>query len=409
MSANRKRLTETSVLSLPVKRAAYRVWDAGTDAARGLHVLVQPTGTRTFRVMWRYPGSSMDRNTKLGRVGDMTLDEARIRAREVRRKAVNGEDPKQSDPANSTLFKSCVETWTSAQKNGKGRVSADKTCKWVLTRTKVWHDRPIATIKAPEIERLLHDVRDGTKGTKPAPYASLRLFAHLRAVFRWRLKAATPMADMEQPWHGAKRRTRDWFKGTKADDAIRELWRFADQIGGNHGGFIKLLIVTGKRRSIVQTMRWDDIDVWFWTPPPGTKNKRNHAIPLPKLAQRILGDLTLCTDKPRTGRVLKPIEEQLLSAKVKATTGIDTFFWHGIRHVIETKLAELRVPPHLRDQLLDHASERGAGKGYDHWEYRDEMLEALELWCAHIESLIAEPQWQANLRRRVQRQAENVA
>jgi hypothetical protein len=42
MPANRKRLTETTVTNLPTKRKAYRVWDAGAECVRGLHVLVQP-------------------------------------------------------------------------------------------------------------------------------------------------------------------------------------------------------------------------------------------------------------------------------------------------------------------------------------------------------------------------------
>lgn len=78
--------------------------------------------------MWRYPGSVSDHNTKLARVGDITLEEARNRAREVRRKAANGEDPTHADPVNSNLFKGCVETWTSAQKNSKMLVSADTSC-----------------------------------------------------------------------------------------------------------------------------------------------------------------------------------------------------------------------------------------------------------------------------------------
>ena len=34
------------------------------------------------------------------------------------------------------------------------------------------------------------------------------------------------------------------------------------------------------------------------------------------------------------------------------------------------------------------AAQRGTGKEFDHWEYRDERTEALELWCTHIERLL---------------------
>ena len=34
---------------------------------------------------------------------------------------------------------------------------------------------------------------------------------------------------------------------------------------------------------------------------------------------------------------------------------IADFLPHALRHTMETKLAELKVPPHIRDLLLDHA------------------------------------------------------
>jgi hypothetical protein len=59
-----------------------------------------------------------------------------------------------------------------------------------------------------------------------------------------------------------------------------------------------------------------------------------------------------------------------------------------LRHTLETRLAELKVLPHIRDLVLDHAPHRGAGGGYDHHHYRDEMAEALEKWAKHIESVV---------------------
>jgi hypothetical protein len=51
---NLKKLTEDNVRKLPVKRRPYYAWDAGTDAARGLGVLVLPTGTRSFRCVFYF-------------------------------------------------------------------------------------------------------------------------------------------------------------------------------------------------------------------------------------------------------------------------------------------------------------------------------------------------------------------
>ena len=86
--------------------------------------------------------------------------------------------------------------------------------------------------------------------------------------------------------------------------------------------------------------------------------------------------------------MLDPFNVNGLAREVRQHIGVADFLWHGIKHIVESKLAELRVPPHIRDMLLDHSAQRGAGKGYDHFEYLDERRAALEQWCAHIESLV---------------------
>ena len=135
------------------------------------------------------------------------------------------------------------------------------------------------------------------------------------------------------------------------------------------------------------SMRWGAIsEAWDWMPPPGKKNKRLHPLPLPKLAQRVLIGLKPKDAKP-DDLVFSSINWRLQS-RVKRLSGIEDFFPHAIRHTVETKLAELRVPPHVRDLLLDHASTRGSGGDYDHWDYRDEKLAAMKLWADYIERLV---------------------
>jgi len=41
--------------------------------------------------------------------------------------------------------------------------------------------------------------------------------------------------------------------------------------------------------------------------------------------------------------------------KVQKLSCIADFFPHALRHTMETKLAKLKVSPHIRDLLLDHA------------------------------------------------------
>lgn len=389
---HRKRLDERSVLNLGTRRRAYRVWDVGPDAARGLHILVQPTGTRSYRVRYRFKGSPTEHNLLIGRVGVVSLEEARAKAFEVHRAAARGDDPAAGDPVRSDTFKVCVETWTQNEQQGRKEcASAEATKVYLLTACERWHNRPIGTLRYAEIDDLLSAKR------RQAPYSAVRIHAHLKTMFKWCVRtqriAVSPMAEMPKPWLGAKARSRPWFEGEKADAVIASLWHAADELGGAAGRFIKLLLITGKRRRAIETIRWDHIDKhWYWRPTIGTKTKRCHPIPLPKLAQRVL------SPRGDEGRVLGPLDIPGLSNQVRKMIELPDFIWHGVRHMVETKLGELRVQPHIRDMLLDHAPVRGSGKDYDHGTYRAEQLEALEIWCAHIERLVAPAQGVAVLR-----------
>ena len=82
---------------------------------------------------------------------------------------------------------------------------------------------------------------------------------------------------------------------------------------------------------------------------------------------------------------------------IRKASGLSDFIPHGTRHIAESKMAQLRVPEHIRHRLFDHVPNRGSGKTYDHFEYQDEMRDAVELWAAHIMQLVT-PQGVARLR-----------
>jgi integrase len=390
MSANRKRLNEANVLTLQLKPKTYRVWDRfDRDSAPGLHALVQPSGTKSYRVIYKLDGQSLERSVQVGRVGEVTLKQARAKAREVRALAADGTDIKSSDPKRSETFKSCVEHWVKDRTAKKPRVSDEKVMQFVLGSTKAWHDRAVRTIRPKEIETLLADKRDNGRSGRGAKYAAVQLYTHLRTLFAWLAKhhnvEPNPMLKVEKPWQGAQRRERTWFHGTHADDAIVKLWRLAERVGGDRGKFLQLLIVTGKRRATVENMKWQDIDRdWYWRPPQRSKSKKNIPIVLPQLARQILGG-----HRYVKGRVLF-VDQRALAKDIRDNTDLEGFIFHGVRHVIATKLKELRVDADIRRLVCDHEPYNDVHADYEHGDYREEMLEASERWCSHVQRLIGE-------------------
>lgn len=427
--ANRKKLKEENVRKLPVRKSQYRVWDAGTDAARGLCVLVSPAGAKTYMSTYYFPGSVKTHSRSLGRVGEMMLQEARDQCRLDRRAAKRGIDPKADDPTKSSTWAEAVDQFVRSEQEGrkKNSPSTVKEARRVLLKLSnpthrgfsdeekerhkhPWLTRPIATIRREEIEELLELVRDGDKsqGLKPRPYLANSLYGRLCTFFAWCAKRdkvkVSPMLSIDKPWEGAERRSRVWFSGSAADDAIKALWRAADTMGGTEGKYLKLLLLVGKRKTALAEMKWEHIDdTWFWTPPkPTGENKRLHPIPLSVYAQRLL--------HPRKAKgFVFPgdddghiyVNGSWLQNMIIKASGLEDYFHHGVRHLVETKMAALRtekkkpddrtrplILPHIRDMLLDHRPKRGSGADYDHHDYIDDMRDAMELWAAYVAKLV---------------------
>jgi integrase len=330
----------------------------------------------------------------LGRVGEMTLAEARKRTLAARAKSREGFDPKADNVTRSDDFKSAVEDYVRDYQIGdKNNATALECQRLLLKACAEWHHRPVGTIRAQEIKQLTRSIRDGDgNGLKPKKYLANKVFSVLSTFFSWcahsdggKIKAS-PMVGLTKPF--AKEQPRERFFN---DQEIIAIWRAADKIGGVEGRFLKMLLLTGKRKGALAAMRWQEIDdKWFWKAPKSEhKNKRLHPIPLPSLAQRVLGQRQAQGYVfPGPVEATHYIDDSALSRKVRHESAIDDFYPHALRHTAETRLAELGVAPHIRDLLFDHRSARGAGSGYDHYTYGKEMREAMETWASHIEKLV---------------------
>ena len=215
----------------------------------------------------------------------------------------------------------------------------------------------------------------------------------MRTFFDWCAKPeigkikTSPMIGLKKPFDKERPRERSFN-----DDEIVKIWRAANKIGGVEGRFVQALLLTGKRKGALSRMRWEHINAaWFWDPPSSesTKNKRLLPVPLSALTQSVIGK------RQPNGYVFPGPTEHThyqddgsLRKQVRRESGIADFFPHALRHTVETKLAELRVPPHIRDLLFDHQPQRGSGARYDHHAYGDEMRESIEAWAGYVANLV---------------------
>lgn len=391
---------------------------------RGFGVQASYGGTRSFFIMGRVGGKKVRVTLKppydpAGKKG-LSLKEAHEKAEPIIKQFAAGDDPrmvrqqeraeevKQRADTYGKAVEDFIEKFHQSKKKNRTSKESMRLLLWPRggkppgrdTEIDVdghqWRDRPVSEITKRNIVDLLDTIMKDDKG-----YTANRVYAAMNTFFKWcvsRDKIPTsPMKDVERPFDGERARDRVFD-----EKEIKALWGAADELGRYPGAFLKMLMLTGKRRSAALAMRWDEIsDDWIWTPSADkqSRTKRTFKTPLPPLAVQILKGLTPVKGNPFVfvgrgdGKHLDAGSP--LQGRVKKESGVEDFLFHAIRHTVETKLAEgwkidgemYRVPPHIRDLVLDHVPLRGSGAGYDHYDYADEIRETLEAWADRLEHI----------------------
>lgn len=401
------------------------------DKLTGFGVRITAGGTRSFILRYWYndPNSEHRKASEyrytIGEYGsEWSVAAARRVAEEWRRKmgkglghpmeGRHGRRKAVKAKREGETFKEAVEDYVARVQEGeRGNATAGEVKRALLKACEDWKGRALVSIEPKDIRALLEALRDGNKDEReePRPYLANRIYAYLKTFFAWCAEPgidkvkASPMLGLRRPWAGEETRDRVF-----TDAEIKKLWKAADEISSTAGAYLKVLMLTGKRKGALAAMKWAEIDDdGVWSPPVDPrrrkKNKRLHGIPLPALARRIIAPLKPAADAENPSEYVFPGRHKGsclypgsdLAADIKDKSGITDFYFHALRHTCETRLAELGVAPHIRDMLMDHAPARGAGAGYDHHHYGKEMRAALDLWAEHIGKLVA-PQGVAVLR-----------
>jgi hypothetical protein len=179
-----KALTDVSIRNLkpdPIRRR--EVPDPG---ARGLYVLIQPSGKRGFAVRYR-DGNGRPCKLTLGPWPALTLSAARKSAADALHEVARGKDPakakqdakiKAAEARADTLAAVCASYLK--REGGKLRTIDQRVS--ILNRLvyPAMGDRPIGSIKRSEVVYLLDTIED-TSGARMADVA----LAVLRRIFNW--------------------------------------------------------------------------------------------------------------------------------------------------------------------------------------------------------------------------------
>jgi integrase len=374
-------------------------------AVPGLAVRVMPSGSYSFVLVARYPGSRNPTRRSLGAYGALTLEQARAKARSWLELIHRGVDPehREAQERQAALRKQANSFAAVAEEFIKRHVS--KTRKAAVVERELrrefiarWGARPITDITQHDVVAVIDEVVD-----RDAPYQAHNLLGHVRTLFNWAIARGI---------YGLERSPCDRLKpaaviGKKqartrvlSDDEIRAFWRAAESLGYPYSPLFHFLLLTGQRKSEVAEARWSEFDLAknLWTIPAARmKADAAHVVPLTAEAIAVLEPLprfdrgnhlfsTTFGKRPVNG-FSKAKERLDHSMEAELGGAPDPFVIHDIRRTVRTHLSGLPVPELVRELVIAH-TKPGLHKVYDQHAYLDEKRQALELWAARLRAIV---------------------
>ncbi|XLS12545.1 recombinase family protein (plasmid) [Bradyrhizobium sp. RDM4] len=221
----------------------------------------------------------------------------------------------------------------------------------------------------------------------------------LSALFTWahrqRLVELNPCKSVAPP-HLPSARDR-----ILSNEEMRWFWNACEGLGSFETA-LKIMLLTGQRRSEIGGMQWEELraDGEWHLPRERTKNKLPHIVPLPPVAmalileQPVLGAHVFTTtgSTPISGwsKIKRKVEDQMLElAREERGKNFAIQQWglHDLRRTAVTGMNEIGIMPHVVEAVVNHVSGHKGGVAgvYNRAQYSEEKRVALERWASHVE------------------------
>ena len=254
------RLKQRAIEALqPRPGTQYVTWDS---EIKGFGVRVSPAGTKSFIVKYRLPTGRV-RWATIDRVGVVTLDQARRRARQLLGVVSAGDDPlRRKDVARGAPTLAAVaDRFLEEHVKARRKPATVRLYRLAIDS----HIRPllgalaIADVSRADVVRLHHRLR-------ATPVLANRVLAVLSKLLSWagdqgyRPASSNPCRGVEKYKEESRRRYLSPSELKRLGAALRIAERY-DSIPPSAITVIRLLLLTGARVGEILSLRWSDVDL----------------------------------------------------------------------------------------------------------------------------------------------------
>ncbi|OYQ04464.1 site-specific integrase [Pseudomonas mandelii] len=377
------KITQKLIYSLPTERKAYRVHDT---VQPGLFIRVLPSGHKSYMVTW-----GRNKNATLGRVGVMTLDQARTEAARYLADAHEHGEPLAITQGRKGVVLPSLRDFID-----------DTYMPWFETHHK-GHEKTLhtlnnnfATIMPQRLDSItgrdLEQIRTGWMQSGNKPSTVNRKMGSISGVFsravEWEYIATHPLAklkqlkvdslgkvrylnadetrrlrealDARQDEARAERETANKWRADRRKEQMQSLLQlpFTDHLKS----LVLVSLNTGMRRGELFDLKWSAVNFQTKTITAigaTTKTSDTRHIPMNRETIGVLEDWQKQVGKSQyvfpnqEGDRLEDVKSAWL--KLLKRANIEDFRWHDMRHDFASRLVMAGVPLNTVRDLLGHA------------------------------------------------------
>ena len=176
------------------------------------------------------------------------------------------------------------------------------------------------------------------------------------------------------------------------DDELRKIWHACDKLGEPYGDAVRLILLSGCRRSEIASARVREFDLINRTLTLGaerTKSAAQHVVYLAPTALKILSSAMAVTEGEWVwGYELRGWSKK--KRRLDELSGVTGWTLHDLRRTFRTRLSGLGVQEHVAEKAIAHAR-KSLARVYDQWQYRDELRDAWTRWHDELLRIVRQP------------------
>jgi integrase len=374
---NKCKLTSLLVSRQRPTATPYLIWDT---LQRGLVLQVQPSGFRSFKLIYRHHGRP--RWYTIGAADALGLADARKEAAKLMLRVIQGEDPQAERRVErgSGTFAEMAEKYCEqyARKRNRSWRKTDDLVR--LHLLPLWGKLTANTITRSDVRAMMSKMSD-------FPSAANQVLASASAIFSWATKQELLS---NNPCRGVERNATVSRERVLSDAEVPLFWQAFGE-AGVPGMALQVLLLTGQRPGEVTRMRHDQVTDGWWTLPgapdaktgwKGTKNAQTHRVWLPQSVQEIVAKLKIGDDFVFG----QPLDVSATMRNICGRLAVPRATPHDLRRTHGSTITKLGFGRDAMNRIQNH-KEGGIASVYDRFQYTEENKRVMEFTAAHLLAL----------------------